>query len=66
MLGARYATHSVQSFPKVIIILEDTDVFVIFLGLHAEIESLSKIILWIGKDNKMHLIDINRLAPVLG
>ena len=49
-----------------IIISEDADVFVIFLRVHAEIGSRSKIILRRGKGNKIRLIDINRLASVLG
>ena len=61
-----HARHAAQSFPEVIIISEDTDVFVIILGVHAEIGSRSKIMLRRGKGNKIRLIDINRLASVLG
>ena len=38
----------------------------IILGVHAEIRSRSKIMLRRGKGNKIRLIDINRLASVLG
>ena len=61
-----HARHAAQSFPEVIIISEDIDVFVIILGVHAEIGSRSKIMLRRGKGNKIRLIDINRLASVLG
>ena len=49
-----------------IIISEDTDVFVIILGLHSEIGSHSKSMLRRGKGNKMHLIDVNTLLTHLG
>ena len=48
------------------IISEDTDVFVIFLGVHAEIGSRSKIRFRRGKGNKIRFIDTNRHASVLG
>ena len=60
-----HARHAAHSFPEVII-SEDTDVFVIFLGVHAEIGSRSKIIFRRGKGNKIRLIHTKRHASVLG
>ena len=61
-----HTRHAAQTYPEVIVISEDTDVFVILLGVHSEMGSHSKFILRRGKGNKIRLIDVTRLAAVLG
>ena len=59
-----HAKHAAASYRNVVIISEDTDVFIILLSLHTEIGT--RILLRRGKKNKMRLIDISRLGTMLG
>ena len=61
-----HARHAAAKYPKVVVISEDTDVFVILLGLHSGIATGSRILLRRGEKNKVRLIDVSRLATILG
>ena len=53
---ALHASHLSKTFPNVIVISEDIDVFEILLSLHTQIEGI--ILLIRGKKNNIRLIDI--------
>ncbi|KAG1651429.1 hypothetical protein GQR58_027101 [Nymphon striatum] len=59
-----HAKHAAVNFRTVVVISEDTDVFVILLSLHSQIGT--KVLLRRGKKNAMRLIDISRLGTILG
>ena len=61
---ALHASHAAKTYKNVIVISEDTDVSVILLSLHAEIGG--RILLRRGKKNNIRLIDISRLATIIG
>lgn len=61
---AIHAKHAAANHPTVIVISEDTDVFVILLGIHCQIGE--QILLRRGKINQIRLIDITKLGTVLG
>ena len=65
MLHVRHAT---SKYSKLVVVSEDTDVFVILLGLNSEIGGAkeTRIFLRRGKKNKVRLIDLSRLATILG
>ena len=52
-----HVKRAAANHPTVIVISEDTDVFVILLGMHSEIGKW--ILLRIGKKNQIRLIDIS-------
>lgn len=53
--------HAASKYSKVVLVLEDTDVFVNLLGLYSDITAakLARIFLRRGKRNKIRLIDIS-------
>jgi len=59
-----HAKHAAANHPTVIVISEDTDVFVILLGMHSEIGK--RILLRRGKKNQIRLIDISKFGTALG
>ena len=59
-----HVKHAAANYPTVIVISEDTDVFVILLGMHSEIGT--RILLRRGKKNQIRLIDISKLGTTLG
>ena len=59
-----HAKHAAANHPTVIVISEDTDVFVILLGMHSEIRK--RILLRRRKKNQIRLIDISKLGTALG
>ncbi|KAG1650017.1 hypothetical protein GQR58_028409 [Nymphon striatum] len=59
-----HAKHAAVNFRTVVVISEDTDVFVILLSLHSQIGT--KVLLRRGKKNAMRPIDISRLGTILG
>ena len=63
-----HINHAALKFDKVVIVSEDTDVFIILLGLHSDIidTKQTRIILRRGKGNNIRFIDISRLATILG
>jgi hypothetical protein len=61
---ALHAKHAAGTHRHVIVISEDTDVLLILLALQAEIGA--RLLLRRGKKNKIRLIDISRLAIVIG
>ena len=60
-IHARHAAHSTQSFPKVTIISEDIDVFVIFLEIHVLGKDVCSVLIglhvWTGCDTLVPLLD---------
>ena len=61
---ALHAKHATGTHSHVIVISEDTDVFVMLLALEAEIGG--HLLLRRGKKNKIRIIDISRLATIIG
>jgi len=59
-----HAKHAAANHPTVIVISEDTDVFVILLGMHSEIGK--RILLRRGKKNQIRMVDISKLGTALG
>ena len=62
-----HVKHAASKCSIVIIVLEDTNVFVILLALHRDIigAKLTRMFLRRGKKNRIRLIDISRFARVL-
>ena len=54
-----HVKHAAASYRNVVVISEDTDVFVILLSFHSQIPT--RILLRKGKGNAVRLIDISRL-----
>ena len=59
-----HVKHAAASYRNVVVISEDTDVFVILLSFHSQIPT--RILLRKGKGNAVRLIDISRLGTILG
>ena len=59
-----HVKHAAADYRKVLVISEDTDVFMILLSLHSQIGT--RVLLRKGKKNAVRLIDISRLGTVLG
>jgi len=59
-----HVKHTAASYRNVVVISEDSDVFVILLSLHSQIHT--RILLRKGKGNAVRLIDISRLGTILG
>lgn len=61
---ALHARHAASTHRHVIVISEDTDVFVILLAFRTQIGG--HLLLRRGKKNKIRIIDISRLATIIG